>query len=191
MQEIWKDIEGYEGLYQVSNFGRVKSLDRYVLRNGNSLFVNGIVLSQLNNRGYLTVRLCNSGKYKNYLVHRLVANAFIRNDNNYSEINHIDENKHNNHVDNLEWCDRKYNVNYGSRADKFSNSMKGKLSGSNNPRYGKKGTMAGKHLTPEQRNKISVKLLGRIWVHKGTETKRIIKDELDKYIIDGYSLGRL
>ena len=191
MQEIWKDVEGYEGLYQVSNFGRVKSLDRYVLRNGNSLFVKGIVLSQLNNRGYLTVRLCNSGKYKNYLVHRLVANAFIHNDNNYSEINHIDENKHNNHVDNLEWCDRKYNVNYGSRADKFSNSMKGKLAGKNNPRYCKKGTMAGKHLTPEQRNKISVKLLGRIWVHKGTETKRIIKDELDKYIIDGYSLGRI
>nr|DAO38314.1 MAG TPA: homing endonuclease [Caudoviricetes sp.] len=102
MQEIWKDIEGYEGLYQVSNFGRVKSLDRYVLRNENTLFVKGIVLSQLNNRGYLTVRLCNSGKYKNYFVHRLVANAFIHNDNNYSEINHIDENKHNNHVDNLE-----------------------------------------------------------------------------------------
>ena len=191
MKEIWKEIEGYEGLYQVSNLGRVKSLDRYVLRNGNSLFVKGIVLSQLNNRGYLAVRLCNSGKYKNYLVHRLVANAFIHNDNNYYEINHIDENKHNNHVDNLEWCDRKYNVNYGSRADKFSNSIKGKLAGKNNPRYGKKGTMAGKHLTPEQRNKISVKSFGRIWVHKGTETKRIIKDELDKYIINGYSLGRL
>ena len=191
MKEIWKDIEGYEGLYQVSNFGRVKSLDRYVLRNGNSLFVKGIVLSQLNNRGYLTVRLCNSGKYKNYFVHRLVACAFVENLNNYTEVNHIDEDKHNNDFRNLEWCDRKYNVNYGSRADKFSNSMKGKLAWKNNPRYGKIGTMTGKYLTPEQRNKISVKLLGRIWVHKGTETKRIIKDELDKYIIDGYSLGRL
>ena len=191
MKEIWKDIEGYEGIYQVSNFGRVKSLDRYVLRNGNSLFVKGIVLSQLNNRGYLTVRLCNSGKYKNYFVHRLVACAFVENLNNYTEVNHIDEDKHNNDFRNLEWCDRKYNVNYGSRADKFSNSMKGKLAGKNNPRYGKKGTMAGKHLTSEQRNKISVKSLGRIWVHKGTETKRIIKDELEKYIIDGYSLGRI
>ena len=191
MQEIWKDIEGYEGLYQVSNFGRVKSLDRYVLRNGNSLFVKGIVLSQLNNRGYLAVRLCNSGKYKNYFVHRLVACAFVENLNNYTEVNHIDEDKHNNDFRNLEWCDRKYNVNYGSRADKFSNSMKGKLAGKNNPRYGKKGTMAGKNLTPEQRNKISVKSLGRIWVHKGTETKIIIKDELDKYMINGYSLGRL
>nr|DAQ31525.1 MAG TPA: homing endonuclease [Caudoviricetes sp.] len=191
MQEIWKDIEGYEGLYQVSNFGRVKSLDRYVLRNENTLFVKGIVLSQLNNRGYLTVRLCNSGKYKNYLVHKLVANAFIHNDNNYSEINHIDENKHNNYVDNLEWCDRKYNVNYGSRADKFSNSMKGKLAGKNNPRYGKIGTMNGKHLTAEQKNKISAQALGRIWVHKDKETKRIMKRELDKYIIDGYSLGRI
>lgn len=162
MQEIWKDIEGYEGLYQVSNFGRVKSLDRYVLRNENTLFVKVIVLSQLNIRGYLAVRLCNSGKYKNYFVHRLVANAFIHNDNNYSEINHIDENKHNNHVDNLEWCDRKYNVNYGSRADKFSNSMKGKLAGKNNPRYGKIGTMNGKHLTTEQKNKIRVQALGRI-----------------------------
>ena len=191
MKEIWKDIEGYEGLYQVSNFGRVKSLDRYVLRNGNILFVKGIVLSQLNNRGYLAVKLCNSGKYKNYFVHRLVACAFVENLNNYNEVNHIDEDKHNNDFRNLEWCDRKYNVNYGSRADKFSNSMKGKLAGKNNPRYGKKGTMAGKHLTPEQRNKISVKSIGRIWVHKGTETKRIIKDELDKYMINGYSLGRL
>ena len=191
MQEIWKDIEGYEGLYQVSNFGRVKSLDRYVLRNGNSLFVKGIVLSQLNNGGYLAVRLCNSGKYKNYFVHRLVACAFVENLNNYTEVNHIDEDKHNNDFRNLEWCDRKYNVNYGSRADKFSNSMKGKLAGKNNPRYGKIGTMNGKHLTTEQKNKIRVQALGRIWVHKGKETKRIIKDELDKYMTNGYSLGRL
>lgn len=191
MQEIWKDIKGYEGLYQVSNKGRVKSLDRYVLRNGNTLFVRGVILSQLNNRGYLTVRLCNSGKYKNYFVHRLVANAFIHNDNNYFEINHIDENKHNNYVENLEWCDRKYNINYGSRADKFSNSMKGKLAGKNNPRYGKIGTMRGKHLTTEQKNKISVKASGRIWVHKGIETKRIFKNELDTYLSKDYTLGRV
>ena len=107
MEEVWKDIEEYEGLYQVSNLGRVKSL------NYNNTKKEKIIKT-LNNRGYLKVILCKNNECKNFLIHRLVANAFIENPNNYNEINHIDECKTNNIVNNLEWCNRKYNINYGS-----------------------------------------------------------------------------
>ena len=107
MIEDWKDIPGYEGLYVVSNNGRVMNV-----RSGRVL--RGIV----NNLGYIMVGLSKSGKVKMISVHRLVAEAFIKNPDNLREVNHKDEDKSNNNVDNLEWCDRKYNVNYGSRMDK-------------------------------------------------------------------------
>lgn len=102
--EIWKDIEGYEGLYQVSNEGRVKSVRRNVILTPSS---NGI--------GYLHVVLSIDGKQKTFYVHRLVAEAFIPNLDNLPEINHKDENKANNSTENLEWCHHKYNSNYGTR----------------------------------------------------------------------------
>ena len=102
MEEIWKDIEGYEGLYQVSNLGRVKSLRRnIILRQG------------ITRNGYEIVNLYKN-KSKYFLIHRLVANVFIPNPNNYPIVNHKDENKLNNCVDNLEWCTQKYNINYGT-----------------------------------------------------------------------------
>ena len=101
MSEEWRDIKGYEEKYQVSNLGRVKSLkDRY----GN--YREKILKYSKNNRGYLTVSLCKNSKVKLFTVHRLVAQAFIENSNNYPEVNHKDENKENNRVDNLEWCDK-------------------------------------------------------------------------------------
>lgn len=116
MMEEWRTIPGYEGLYEVSNTGRVRSLDRYDSRN---CFRKGKVLSPVkSNIGYLLVSLCCNGKYKGFTVHRLVAQAFIPNPDNLPEINHKDEDKTNNSVENLEWCDRKYNNNYGSRKDK-------------------------------------------------------------------------
>ena len=122
--EIWKDIEGYEGLYQVSNKGRIKSLNRIDSRGRK---VNEKILSSKpNNKGYLRVHLYKNGKRKPFSVHRLVAIAFIPNPNNLLEVNHKDENKENNTVDNLEWCDRKYNANYGSRNERASVSNKGK-----------------------------------------------------------------
>ena len=115
--EEWRDVVGWEGLYQVSNLGRVKSLPRY--RNAIHPYVSKEKL--LNPRWcgdvgkrYLTVRLCKHHAGKNMKVHKLVALHFCENPNNYSEVNHIDENKANNRSNNLEWCSRAYNINYGT-----------------------------------------------------------------------------
>lgn len=117
MQEVWKDVAGYEGYYQVSNMGRVKGLDRYIrYSNGLERKVAGIVLKPNTDKdGYKTVTLTVSRKPKTYKVHRLVAQAFVENPNNYPVINHIDEDKSNNSAGNLEWCTIGYNNEYGSR----------------------------------------------------------------------------
>lgn len=108
MKEIWKDVPDYEGLYQVSNLGRIKSLYNYK-RNGTNILIPRI------KRGYYTIGLRKNGKRKWFLVHRLVAKAFIPNPNNLPQINHKDENKLNNNIKNLEWCSVSYNNTYGTR----------------------------------------------------------------------------
>ena len=117
MIEEWRPIEGYEGLYEISSYGRVRSLDKYVKSKSESYRLHkGKVLSpEKNTRGYLSVVLSYNGKHKTITVHRLVAQAFLPNPDNLPEINHKDEDKTNNNVTNLEWCDHKYNVNYGTR----------------------------------------------------------------------------
>ena len=118
--EIWKDIKNYEGLYQVSNLGRVRSLD-HIRKNGkkeNQIYLSkGRILKAAVQKkgGYVFVVLSKDGKTKGYRVHRLVADAFIDNPNNYRCVNHKDENKTNNNVNNLEWCTHKYNNNYGTK----------------------------------------------------------------------------
>ena len=119
MQEIWKDISGYEGIYQVSNFGNIKSLERYFPSKNPKTpiaHVNEKILKlSANKKGYLSANLYKNGKMKNIQVHRLVAQAFIPNPNDFPQVNHKDENPSNNNVNNLEWCTRKYNCNYGRR----------------------------------------------------------------------------
>lgn len=114
MQEIWKDVEGYEKLYQVSNLGRVKSLGNGGSKN--SKFSSERILKLKSNKvtGYLYVRLSKDGKQKHYSIHRLVALAFLPNPNNFPQINHKDEDKKNNTLQNLEWCSAEYNNNYGT-----------------------------------------------------------------------------
>lgn len=126
MIEIWKDIPGYEKFYQVSNLGNVRSKDRLVVIDnyenhhatckGFSYIKPGKIMKQHTNKfGYYTISLVDENKIgKGYMVHRLVAMAFIENPNNLPFINHKDENKENNNVDNLEWCTSEYNTNYGS-----------------------------------------------------------------------------
>ena len=119
--EVWKDILGYEGHYQVSNLGRVKSIK----------FVKEKILKlSRDNDGYLKVCLYKNGEMKTYKVHRLVAKVFISNPNNLPQINHKDEDKTNNSLENLEWCDQKYNHNYGTInqriAEKHTNGKQSK-----------------------------------------------------------------
>lgn len=109
--EEWKDIEGFEGLYQISNFGRVKSLPKEK-QFGNNFYITKekILKNQKDKDGYLQVNLYQNKKAKHYKVHRLVAKAFIQNLENKPEVNHIDGNKENNCVSNLEWVLAKENI---------------------------------------------------------------------------------
>ena len=124
MEEIWKDIKGYEGLYQVSNLGNVKSLSRVSIQG--HILPTKILKFGYNLQGYKIVGLHRDGSSKTRTVHRLVAEAFIPNSNNYPCINHIDENKQNNRVDNLEWCTYEYNNNYGTSTDRMRKSLTGR-----------------------------------------------------------------
>ena len=120
-KEIWKIINGYEN-YMISSFGRVKSLDRYVRGKNNSIYIKKGKLLKLytDKDGYQTVMLYHNNKKKLLKVHRLVAEAFLDNPNNLSQVNHKDECKTNNNVNNLEWCDAKYNNNYGTAIERRS-----------------------------------------------------------------------
>ena len=109
-KEIFAPIKGYEGLYQISSYGRVKS--KY------NRTKSGFIKQQKNHKGYLVVWLSKNGKDKGYLVHRLVGEAFLPNWFDDTQINHLDENKENNNIDNLEWCSNEYNHNYGTRNER-------------------------------------------------------------------------
>ena len=123
--EIWKDIKDYEGLYQVSNLGRVKSL--YDGRH--KKFREKILQQQKTKKSYLVVTLQKEKVRKQFFVHRLVAQTFLPNPNNLPEVNHKSEIKTQNNVENLEWCDNKYNLNYGTRVERiFKKTTNGKCS---------------------------------------------------------------
>lgn len=133
--EEWRDVVGYEGLYMVSSWGRVKSLN--YRRTGKE----GLISIHNDKDNYEIVRLYKNGKHKTKKVHRLVAEAFIPNPDNLPQVNHIIddfEHRSDNRVDNLEWCTAEYNTNYGSRnkraGEKISVSLKGKFAGSKNPK---------------------------------------------------------
>lgn len=121
-KEEWKDVKGYEGAYKVSNLGNVMSCDRYVrVCGGGKRLVPSIVLKPFRSTGgYLEVNLWKNNKMKTAMVHRIVAKAFLENINDLPEVNHKDENKENNCVENLEWCTSKYNANYGTRNQRMT-----------------------------------------------------------------------
>lgn len=112
INEIWKPIKGYEGLYEVSNFGRVKSLNYN--RTGEEK-----ILKFLENKKYLSVSLWKNKKYKQYKVHRLVAITFIPNPDNKPYVNHLDCDPSNNNVNNLEWCTQKENMQYAGKLNRL------------------------------------------------------------------------
>lgn len=129
MTEIWKDIEGYEGLYKISNLGNVLACEKYAkVRGGAYRKINPRLLNPYKCiNGYIQINLRKDKKSKPFLIHRLVAKAFIENPNNYSEVNHKDEDITNNIVDNLEWCTHKYNANYGTRNQRMLAHRKNRL----------------------------------------------------------------
>lgn len=111
--EVYKDIIGFPN-YQISNYGNVKSL------NYNRTGEERILKPKKEKNGYLRIHLCNNKKYYFRLIHRLVCAAFVKNPDNLPQVNHIDENKENNHVDNLEWVSPKENINHGTRNERVS-----------------------------------------------------------------------
>lgn len=149
MKEIWKDIKGYEGLYQVSNLGNIKSLGRLVTRGNNQVFKpESLLMPGVKNTGYCNVILCKEKTKKTFLIHRLVAVEFISNPENKKTVNHKDGNKLNNHIQNLEWNTLSENLKHAYR---FLNRKPARS------HLGKKGI-----LSPFSKKVIGFKLNGKI-----------------------------
>ena len=110
--EIWKDIPGYEGRYQASNLGRIKSVKSQT-----------IMSNKRSDNDYIIVNLCKDGKKRSFTAHRLIAKTFLPNPDNLPCVNHKNENKQDNRVDNLEWCSQSYNSTYGSRPRKQAEKL--------------------------------------------------------------------
>lgn len=128
-KEKWKQIKGYEGLYEVSSYGRVRSIKREIKRKdklfGGYNYIEDRILSAGSNNGYKMVVLYDkNGKHKTYSVHKLVAKAFIPNPHKFKTINHLDENRSNNRVENLEWCTQKNNVRYSQTKTVLASNIK-------------------------------------------------------------------
>lgn len=135
--EVWKDIIGYEDTHQVSNYGRVRTKDRIVKYTNGKVYCyrSKILRVRVNKSGYCVVFLSNKRYLKSESskrLHQVVLSAFVSKPKNCNQINHKDENKQNNVLSNLEWCDAKYNVNYGTRAERFRQKV------INDPRRSKK-----------------------------------------------------
>ena len=179
--EVWKDIPDYEGLYQVSNLGRIKSL------NFNKTGKEKIMKPRTGNRYYMTA-LWKNGIRKDYLLHRIVAETFIPNPENKPFINHKDENCFNNSINNLMWCTHKENMNWGTRNERISKANKGKVIPKNirekisKSNKGKKISeeqkeylrkiRTGIKLTEEHKKKISIS-------NKGKTAKKVNQYDLD------------
>ena len=159
-KEIWRDIPEYEGRYYISDTGKVM--------NRNGLVLKPMVCTN----GYLAACLWKDGVQSKKLIHRLVAEVFIPKNNHMNEVNHIDENKTNNRVENLEWCTHLYNMNYGSVGDKISKARK------------------GMRLTESHRKKCGFAAKGKKWVHNDLREILVRKDDVPSFLLEGWILGR-
>lgn len=173
--EVWRDVVGFEGLYKISNKGNVYSVER---KDSIGRKRGGFTLkARTKKRGYLDVNLCKNGVLKRKLIHRLVAQAFIPNPNNFLEINHKDENKTNNRVENLEWCTRKYNNNHGKRTEKARRKLSKKVKAVNI----ESGEVLTFNSTQEARNE------GYAGSNVSLACRGVYKDGTGKLIGDGHT----
>lgn len=155
--EVWKDLDGYKGIYIISSYGNIKSCDRFIERSDGVIqFKKGKDLVRANNTdGYPTVHLSKDGKDTRVAVHRLVALNFISNPNNYSDVNHKDFNRENCRADNLEWVSHGDNVRYSIKAGRhFCNRD---LHGENNPNYKSSTLKEFYKSNPEEKEKLARK----------------------------------
>jgi hypothetical protein len=162
MLERWKDIEGYDGEYQISNLGHVRS------RKSN---MNLRPMAATN--GYLVACLWHEGKQRKICIHRLVAQAFIPNPNSLSDVNHIDEDKTNNCAINLHWCSHKFNMNYGHVKEKIGLKNKGRKT------------------TEETKLKLSQISKNSCWITNGKKEKFILVSNRISFLENGWEQGRL
>lgn len=183
MEEIWKPVplEGYEEYYEVSNLGRIRRS-----RGGQGAKAGRIMQGYLQ-CGYHYVNLTANSAYNTFLVHRLVATAFIPNPENKPQVNHIDGNKSNNYVGNLEWVSCQENIQHA-----WVTGLHSITHHSEETRKKMSESQKGKHcLSEEHRQRISETVKGSIWVSNGIENRRIRSEELQDYLDNGYISGRL
>ena len=169
MSEEWKDIKEYNN-YQISNFGRIKS------KNYKRQGYEKILKQSINGRGYYYVLISTKNKYKNLLIHKEVAKAFIDNKNNYTDVNHKDGNKLNNNVENLEWCSRSYNITHA-----YKNGLK---KGSMGMSYKKRCQLAIEYIETVNTNKndtLHSKFLNEYYIsnYGALELLEILKGEIN------------
>ena len=196
MTEIWKDIQGYEGFYQISNLGNVKSLER-VIDKGNGILQHRkerIMNKRESVDGYYVAKLNVNKKSKSIAIHILVARHFIDNPNNYPEVNHKDCNRKNNQVDNLEWCTHQQNVEHSKQLGHYKTK-----SGCDNPNY-KNDTLKTKYKNnptlakinnsrPREQNGRCVKI--RMINNDVIKDFNFIGEAAEYLIVNGYTDGKI
>ena len=196
MTEIWKDIQGYEGFYQISNLGNVKSLER-VVDKGNGILQHRkerIMNKRESVDGYYIAKLNVNKKSTSIAIHILVARHFIDNPNNYPEVNHKDCNRKNNQVDNLEWCTHQQNVEHSKQLGHYKTK-----SGCDNPNY-KNDTLKIKYKNnptlakinnsrPREQNGRCVKI--RMINNDVTKDFNFIGEAAEYLIVNGYTDGKI
>ena len=196
MTEIWKDIQGYEGFYQISNLGNVKSLER-VVDKGNGILQHRkerIMNKRESVDGYYIAKLNVNKESTSIAIHILVARHFIDNPNNYPEVNHKDCNRKNNQVDNLEWCTHQQNVEHSKQLGHYKTK-----SGCDNPNY-KNDTLKIKYKNnptlakinnsrPREQNGRCVKI--RMINNDVIKDFNFIGETAEYLIVNGYTNGKV
>lgn len=196
MTEIWKDIQGYEGFYQISNLGNVKSLER-VVDKGNGILQHRkerIMNKRESVDGYYIAKLNVNKESTSIAIHILVARHFIDNPNNYPEVNHKDCNRKNNQVDNLEWCTHQQNVEHSKQLGHYKTK-----SGCDNPNY-KNDTLKTKYKNnptlakinnsrPREQNGRCVKI--RMINNNVIKDFNFIGEAAEYLIVNGYTDGKI